>query len=204
MAPPSSPSTPPAAPRLRTGEFPLASTSFSASASLITPVERLTAAVQQMDRGDFSAALKSVQKLTVDEPNDLDAQLTLGNLFSLLGKNAEALEVFGQILAREPLCVEAHVFCALASLQAGKTDEARAELNKALFLEPTLAIGHYLLAQVYERAKDHAGARKAYRNVVAQLRFTQRPLAGHYPDMPESVDSLSQAARYALAALEEV
>jgi chemotaxis protein methyltransferase CheR len=38
---------------------------------------------------------------------------------------------------------------------------------------------------------------------VAQLRFPQRPLAGHYPDMPDSPDTLARAARYALAALEE-
>jgi chemotaxis protein methyltransferase CheR len=81
--------------------------------------------------------------------------------------------------------------------------EARAELSKALFLEPTLAIGHYLLAQVQERTKDRDGARRSYRNAIAQLRFPQRPLAGHYPDIPDSAEAIAQVARYALAALEE-
>jgi len=38
---------------------------------------------------------------------------------------------------------------------------------------------------------------------VEQLRQPQRPLAGHYPDMPESGEPIAQAARYALATLSE-
>jgi chemotaxis protein methyltransferase CheR len=35
------------------------------------------------------------------------------------------------------------------------------------------------------------------------LRFKQRPLAGFYPDLPDSPELITRAARYALAALEE-
>ena len=38
---------------------------------------------------------------------------------------------------------------------------------------------------------------------MAQLRVPQRPLAGFYPELPESPDTVARAARYALAALEE-
>jgi chemotaxis protein methyltransferase CheR len=157
-----------------------------------------------MERGDFPAALSGVKRLLADEPNDLDALLTLGNLQALLGDIAGARDAFAQALQREPLCVEARVFGGVAALQGGELGEARSELAKALFLEPTLAIGHYLLAQVQERSRDFDGARRSYRNAVAQLRFPQRTLAGHYPEMPESSDAISRAARYALAALEEL
>jgi chemotaxis protein methyltransferase CheR len=99
--------------------------------------------------------------------------------------------------------VDARVFLGVAALQANALDEARAELSRALFLEPTLALGHYLLAQVYERLRHRDDARRAYRNAIAQLRFPQRPLNGHYPDTPDSTESIHRAARYALAALEE-
>jgi chemotaxis protein methyltransferase CheR len=99
--------------------------------------------------------------------------------------------------------VEARVFGGVAAMQDSNLAEARSELSKALFLEPTLAIGHYLLAQVQERSKDLDGARRSYRNAIAQLRFPQRELAGHYPELPDSDDAISTAARYALAALEE-
>jgi chemotaxis protein methyltransferase CheR len=169
----------------------------------LTPAERLNAAVRMIERGDFVAAVATVEQLLEDEPSDLDALLTLGNLYSLTGRLADAREAFAQAINREPLCVEARVFGGMAALQAGELAEARAELGKALFLEPTLAIGHYLMAQVQERLQDHEAARRSYRNAISQLRFPQRPLAGHYPDLPDSADSISRAARYALAALEE-
>ncbi|MBN8467849.1 tetratricopeptide repeat protein [Corallococcus exiguus] len=170
---------------------------------LLPPAERLNMAVRKMVQGDFAGAIDGVKRLLVDEPSDLDALLTLGNLYSLTGRIDEARETFGQALQREPLCVEARVFGGVAAMQAGSLVEARSELAKALFLEPTLAIGHYLLAQVQERTQDFEAARRSYRNAVAQLKYPQRPLAGHYPEMLDSAEAISRAARYALAALEE-
>ncbi|HYH97184.1 CheR family methyltransferase [Hyalangium sp.] len=169
----------------------------------LPPAERLNQAMRKMMQSDFNAAIRDVEGLLVDEPGHLDGLLTLGNLYSLTGRIAEAREAFVQALTREPLCVEARVFGGVAALQAGQLAEARSEFSKALFLEPTLAIGHYLLAQVQERTKDREGARRSYRNAIAQLRFPQRPLAGHYPDMPDSSEAIARVARYALSALEE-
>lgn len=169
----------------------------------LSPAERLSVVGRMMERGDFVGAQAAVEQLLVDEPGHLDALLTLGNLHSLSNRLPEAREAYGQALQREPLCVEARVFAGLAALQAHELGEARSELGKALFLEPTLAVGHYLLAQVYERLQDLEAARRCYRNAISQLRYPQRPLAGHYPDLPELPDRLAKAARYALAALEE-
>jgi len=178
-------------------------TEVPGGAKRLPPAERLNQAVRKMTQSDFNAAIRDVEGLLVDEPGHLDGLLTLGNLYSLTGRIADAREAFAQALTREPLCVEARVFGGVAALQAGQLAEARAEFSKALFLEPTLAIGHYLLAQVQERTKDREGARRSYRNAIAQLRFPQRPLAGHYPDMPDSPDAIARVARYALSALEE-
>jgi chemotaxis protein methyltransferase CheR len=178
-------------------------TEVPGGAKRLPPAERLSLAMRKMMQSDFPSAIRDVEKLLVDEPGHLDALLTLGNLYSLTGRIADAREAFAQALTREPLCVEARVFGGVAALQAGELAEARAEFSKALFLEPTLAIGHYLLAQVQERTKDREGARRSYRNAIAQLRFPQRPLAGHYPDMPDSPEAIARVARYALAALEE-
>ncbi len=169
-----------------------------------SPPERLASVGRRIVRGDFDSALQETRAILEIEPGNLDALLTLGNLLSLLGQHEAARSAFAQALQSEPLCVEARVFGAMAALQENKLEEARAELQKALFLEPTLSVGHYLLAQVLEKLGDREGARRSYRNAVAQLRFPIRPLAGHYPDMPDSPDALARAARYALAALEEV
>ena len=167
------------------------------------PIARLDAVVAMMDRGDFDAALAAAQLLNERQSSGLDALITLGNIYSLMGRNAESREAFALALSREPLCVEARVFGGVAALQAGALVDARAELTKALFLEPTLALGHYLLAQVHERSKDPEAARRSYRNAIAQLRFPQRALAGHYPEIPESVEAMARAAKYALSALQE-
>ncbi|WP_375765384.1 tetratricopeptide repeat protein [Archangium gephyra] len=182
--------------RTRTSEMP-------AWSLMLAPGERLNAAVRMIERGDFVSAVATVEQLLADEPGHLDALLTLGNIYSLSGRVVDAREAFAQAINREPLCVEARVFGGLAELQAGELAEARAELGKALFLEPSLAIGHYLMAQVHERLKEHEAARRHYRNAISQLRFPQRQLAGHYPELPDSAEAISRAARYALAALEE-
>lgn len=199
-------------PRFSTGEYaivplPRSAAPISQTARISekkSPSERLAGVVKQIERGDFEEALTMLEQLNKDEVDDLPSLLTLGNLYSLLGREKQAREVFVAVLAREPLCVEAHLYGGMAMIQGGKSEGARQELTKALFLEPTLAVGHYLLAQVQEKLGDHDGARRSYRNAVGQLRFTQRPLAGHYPDLPDAGETVARAARYALAALEEV
>lgn len=172
-------------------------------APIETPVQRLAHVIEAIESGDFPRALRVIRRLVDDEPDDLAARLTLGNVHSLMGNLEEAREAFQQALTREPLCVEARLYLALAAMQAGAFDEARQELTRALFLEPTLAVGHYLLGQVQERRGDAEGARRAYRNATAQRRGPSHELIGHFPDLPRSNEAIAQAAQFRLAALSE-
>ncbi|MGA9525620.1 MAG: CheR family methyltransferase [Myxococcaceae bacterium] len=165
--------------------------------------EVIREAARLINLGAFEPAVKLLLKLREDEPGDLAAQLTLGNVYSLIGRSADADAVFAETSTREPLCVEVRVYGAVAAMQVGDFERARSELGKALFLEPTLALAHYLAAQVAERLGDHVSARRSYRNAIAQLRFPQRPLAGYYPELLEGPELISRASKYALAALEE-
>ncbi len=167
------------------------------------PEEVIREAARLINIGSFEPAVELLQKLTREEPEDLAAQLTLGNAYSLMGRSADADAVFAEASTRAPLCVEVRVYGAVAAMQAGDFERARGELGKALFLEPTLALAHYLAAQVAERLGDQVSARRSYRNAIAQLRFPQRPLAGYYPEILEGPELISRAAKYALAALEE-
>ena len=167
-------------------------------------MERLSETVRLIEQGDFLKALR-LSKLTVDEaPNDLAAWLTYGNVHALMGSLDNAREAYAAALAKEPLCVEARLYLALAALQGNSLDEARAELTRALFLEPELAVGHYLLGQVLESKRDAEGARRSYRNAIALKRTPSRELIGHFPDLPRSTDAIAQAAQYRLAALSEL
>jgi chemotaxis protein methyltransferase CheR len=167
------------------------------------PAERVSEAARLMHLGRFDAALHALTSGFAGALDDINVQLTLGNLYSLLGRAQDSDRVFQEVITREPLCVDVRFYGAVAAMQVNDYGRARSELNKALFLEPTLALAHYLSAQVSERLGDREGARRAYRNAITELRVAQRPLAGFYPDLPESPELVSRAARYALAALEE-
>ncbi len=168
-----------------------------------TPVERLAEVVEAIERGDFPKALRTVRRLADDEPEDLAARLTLGNVYALMGNLDEARDAYQVALSREPLCVEARLYTALAAMQVGQLDEAKLELTRALFLEPTLAVGHYLLGQVQERRQDPDGALRSYRNAISQRKQPRHELIGHFPDLPRSNEAIAQAAQYRLAALSE-
>lgn len=168
-----------------------------------TPVERLAEVVDAIEKGDFPRALRTARRLADEEPDDLAARLTLGNVHALMGNLDEAREAYQYALSREALCVEARLYTALAELQGGQLDEAKQELTRALFLEPTLAVGHYLLGQVNERKGDLEGALRSYRNAISQRKQPRHELIGHFPDLPRSNEAIAQAAQYRLAALSE-
>lgn len=171
--------------------------------STLTPVERLAGVIAAIEKGDFPRALRTAHLLADDEPEDLAARLTLGNVHALMGNLDEARDCYQAALAREPLCVEARLYLALAAMQVGQLEEAKQELTRALFLEPTLAVGHYLLGQVHERRADVDGALRAYRNAIVQRKQPKHELIGHFPDLPRSNEAIAQAAQYRLAALSE-
>jgi chemotaxis protein methyltransferase CheR len=168
-----------------------------------TPVERLAEVVEAIEKGDFPKALRTVRRLADDEPEDLAARLTLGNVHALMGNLDEARDAYQVALSREPLCVEARLYTALAAMQVGQLDEAKLELTRALFLEPTLAVGHYLLGQVSERRAEKDNALRSYRNAISQRKQPKHELIGHFPDLPRSNEAIAQAAQYRLAALSE-
>ena len=70
-------------------------------------------------------------------------------------------------------------------------------------VEPTLALGHYLLAQVHEKRGDHESARRAYKNAIGQRKAAPHVLIGHFPELPKTNEAIAQAAQYRLAALSE-
>jgi chemotaxis protein methyltransferase CheR len=168
-----------------------------------TPVERLAEVVDSVQNGAFPKALRLARLLCDDEPQDLAALLTLGNVYSLMGSVEEARSVFELALSRESFCVEARLYLALAEMQGNMLEQAKTELTRALFLEPNLALGHYLLAQVSERLGEPEPARRSYRNAIAQRKMAHREFIGHFPELPSSNEAIAQAAQFRLTALAE-
>ncbi len=201
---PFAPAPAPSAPRPSgTGLPAIPTPAVSAPEARRTPVERLDKVILLIEKGDFGQALLGARRLLDDQPEDLAALLTLGNIHALMGNVDEARDLFNAALAKEPLCVEARVYLAIAAIQSGQPEAARVELTRALFLEPTLALGHYLLGQVQEKRGDLEAARRAYKNAISQRKTAPHTLIGHFPELPTTNEAIAQASGFRLAALSE-
>jgi chemotaxis protein methyltransferase CheR len=160
--------------------------------------------VALLDAGQFAAAEAAATTLVAAMPGDIAALLTLGSVYAVQGKVSESKAIYAEVLIREPLCVEARVYSALASFQGGDYQEAKTELLKAVFLEPDLSLSHCLLGMVFERLNQLPQARRSFRNAVNQRLKPTHVLVGHFPDLPTSNEAIAEVARYRLAALSEV
>ena len=136
---------------------------------------------------------------------DLAVRLTLANLYGILRQTGQGPDCYVAALALEPLSAEAHLFYGIHLHGQAEHGAAARELQRALFLDPDLALAHYYLGRSFEGQKDAQRARLAYRNALEA--FKRRPdgkrqaFLGYYPDVPEDGTTFARAAEYALAAL---
>jgi chemotaxis protein methyltransferase CheR len=171
----------------------------------LAPQEFLDGAVALFADGRFGAARELLERLLEQGGEDLAVRLTLANLYGILRQPDRAGESYVAALALEPLSAEAHLFYGIHLHGQADHLAAARELQRALFLDPDLALAHYYLGRCFEGQKDAQRARLAYRNAVDA--FKRRPdgkrqaFLGYYPDVPEDGTTFARAAEYALAAL---
>jgi chemotaxis protein methyltransferase CheR len=176
-----------------------------ASAQQLAPQEFLDAAVALFADGRFGAARELLERLLEQGGEDLAVRLTLANLYGILRQPDKASDCYAAALAIEPLSAEAHLFYGIHLHTQGEHAAAARELQRALFVDPDLALAHYYLGRSFEGQKDPQRARLAYRNALEA--FKRRPdgkrqaFLGYYPDVPEEGTTFARAAEYALAAL---
>lgn len=187
------------APRAAASKPPLA------PAQQLAPQEFLDGAVALFADGRFGAARELLERLLEQGGEDLAVRLTLANLYGILRQPDKASDCYAAALAIEPLSAEAHLFYGIHLHTLGEHAAAARELQRALFLDPDLALAHYYLGRSFEGQKDPQRARLAYRNALEA--FKRRPdgkrqaFLGYYPDVPEEGTTFARAAEYALAAL---
>ena len=170
-----------------------------------TAADVLAEAAQLIDRGRFVAARDFLEARLAAGEDDLGIRLTLAHLLDLLQAPERAAACYRDAVAREPLRAEPHLFLGVHLFARGDPETASAELSRALFLDPDLALAHYFLGRCREAQRDVERARLCYGNALAAHDrcpdgHRQRFL-GHYPDLPESGAAFARAARYALEAL---
>lgn len=114
--------------------------------------------------------------------------------------SAEAERAAAEEASRDPLSTELAFLRAALLMDLQRDEEAAAALRRALYLDRSLLIAHFMLGCVLRRGGDLAGARKAYRNALelGALRPAGEPVP--YSD-GESVEQLLRAASAELGLL---
>jgi tetratricopeptide (TPR) repeat protein len=125
-----------------------------------------------VQRGDLTAAKTFLETIEARADADRgtraysrDVYFYRGWLELKSGHPEQALETFKQVLKRRPMAFnfESWEDClANAYLELGRFDEAIAEYQRILKLNPNYPLVHYHLAQAYERKGDGDHARSEY------------------------------------------
>jgi len=102
---------------------------------------------------------------------------------------------------RLPLSVELHYLHAILLGSLGRNDEAVRAVRRVLYLDRSLAVGHFTLGTLLARSGDLIGARRAYRNAHDICRI--RPADEEIPlSDGESAGRLAEAAAAQRAVLD--
>lgn len=110
---------------------------------------------------DAAGAIKSYQTALSFEPDNVAALRELGVVYSGTGKNAEAEKMFEKAMGISPDAATAYNL-AKAKYDLGKAKEALPFAKKAVELAPAVALYHYQLGLVSEKAGDVDGALLSY------------------------------------------
>jgi Flp pilus assembly protein TadD len=118
-------------------------------------------------------------------PDDAVILTKLGLALLRRGDNADAVEVYEYAPHLEPGRASHHVNLAIAYDQAGSSDKAVQQLQKALELDPSLEIAYQRLGEIYIKKNDPARLRQTLERYLKFMpgNITTRSALGK-PDKP--------------------
>lgn len=143
---------------------------------------------------------RQVVSLAEEIPDNLAAQILKVRALANLN-TVEAARVGAQLVEHFPLSPEVNYLQAILFLALGREEEAIQGLKRVLYLDRSLALVQFTLAQVLSRRGDQAGARRCYRNArdFCRVRPPEEVLA---LGDGETCSQLAEAAAQHLSLLE--
>jgi RNA polymerase sigma factor (sigma-70 family) len=135
------------------------------------------------EMGQWEAAISEYAQVLERQPGLIDAYLSLGNIYRLLGRETEAVAVYEHArLAARREATRRHIN-GLIEVCRGRYEAAVAELQEALLLEPHEALHWHNLGLIHLRAGSFVKALQAFDeslkinpNDIVALTYSSAPL----------------------------
>jgi tetratricopeptide (TPR) repeat protein len=150
--------------------------------------------------GQFPAAIRILEQLRRDKPNDLVLMAHLGQVYVAAGRDDEAVSLLEQVIARETDRFEAYVDLATGYMHQDKLAKARATAERAVSLNPSYAPAHETLGLILWRAGDPRAAIAAFDTAVLRDPRDVRAMvwmAMAYTNLDRTADALNAFRRAA-------
>ena len=132
-------------------------------ASTGTQYDRCLAAFRA---GEWDAAESALSALVASCPTFVPGLLLLGGLYVHRGRFDDAMGQAEAVLKVSDLEPRAHLLLGMVAARHQRYDEALQSLRRALYLDDSLALGHFWLGNLYRERGDLARACHEYENVV--------------------------------------
>ncbi len=116
--------------------------------------------------GDWDSAEPALTSLVAECPTFVPGLLLLGGLYLHRGRFDDAMEQAEAVLKVSDLEPRAHLLCGMIAARRRRPEEAVLSLRRALYLDDSLALGHFSLGNLYRERGDVARACLEYENVV--------------------------------------
>ena len=116
--------------------------------------------------GDWDIAESALTLLVAESPAFVPGLLLLGGLYVHRGRFEDAMEQAEAVLKVSALEPRAHLLCGMIAARRRRPEEALQSLRRALYLDDSLALGHFWLGNLYRERGDVARACLEYENVV--------------------------------------
>lgn len=132
----------------------------------------LAGAQQAIERQDYATAVTMLENFLLEHPGHVEVLFNLAYAYSLLGRTADAIDMYRQTLEVDPKLFAAHLNLGLLLLNHERPAAAAEELKRALELEPEHYRAHLYTAAARERLGQKEEALGHYRR-AATLEPTQ-------------------------------
>ena len=116
---------------------------------------------------DYEKAEQMGDSLTEDFSDDFRFHMLMGNIYTMEGKNRDAIASFRLVTNLNPRCTEAYNNLGLIYRKLGRFEKAAASLEKALSLDQDSPDVHYNLGNLHKSMANGVMAIESYKTVLS-------------------------------------